>query len=185
MCRAELFNQKAAADKSKPAEVLQALQITPGQRIADLGAGGGYFTLRFAEETGAQGKVFAMDTEEKYLDFIKMQAAEKNLNNIEYIKLPENEADLPNDFFDLIFIRNVYHHLKDRTKLMRKYGKKLKVNGRLAIIEYRHGGLFNFKHPLGHNVPKEKIVQELTLAGLQKTEDYDFLPEQSFTVFTP
>lgn len=185
MCRAELFNRKAASSKSKPDQILKTLKITPGQKIADIGSGGGYFTLRFAETLEDKGEVYAVDTDEKYLDFIKKQAIEKKLNNIKYINLSENNADLPDNYFDLIFIRNVYHHLEDRVEIMKKYREKLKDQGRLAIIEYKPAGsIFNFKRLLGHNVPKEKIVAELEKAGLKKLEEYDFLPEQSFTVFS-
>jgi arsenite methyltransferase len=184
MCKAEMFNEKAASDKSKPEEILKALNLKSGQKIADIGSGGGYFTIRFAAKVDNKGEVYAVDIEEKYLDFIKKRAVEKKLTNIKYINLSENNADLPDHYFDLIFIRNVYHHLDNRVELMKKYREKLKDHGRLAIIEYKPGGgIFNFRRLFGHNVPKERIVAELEQAGFQKFEEYNFLPEQSFTVF--
>ncbi|MFH1577095.1 MAG: class I SAM-dependent methyltransferase [Candidatus Margulisiibacteriota bacterium] len=131
MFKARMYNKKAASKKSKPEEILKVLNQKPGQKIADIGSGGGYFTLRFAEAIGDQGKVCAIDTKEKYR-------------------------------------------------------KKFKANGRLAVIEYKSGGnIFNFKRFFGHNVPKEKIITELGQAGYQKIEEYGFLPEQSFCLFSP
>jgi arsenite methyltransferase len=179
-----MFNKKAASSKSKPDEVLKALDIKPGQKIADIGSGGGYFSLRFAEAVGRTGQVYAADTKDEYLDLIRSQASRRELDNIKLANISKQETRLPDDFFDLIFFRNVYHHLENRVELMKDYRKKLKANGRLAIIEYKAGGsIFSFRRLFGHNVPKKKIIYELEQAGFKTTQEYDFLPEQSFTVY--
>lgn len=185
MSRAEMFNKKASSPKSKPDEILKTLNLKPGQKIADIGAGGGYFSFRFAKAVGKEGQVFSVDTNEDYLDLIKNKVLEKGLNNIKPVNISER-FDLPDNYFDLIFFRNVYHHLENRVELMKNYRNKLKADGRLAIIEYKPGGsIFSFRRLFGHNVPKEKIVAELEQAGYQKITEYDFLSEQSFTIFSP
>ena len=60
----------------------------------------------------------------------------------------------------------------------------MKPDGKIVIIEYKRGGLFSFHRIFGHYVPKEIIVKEMEEAGYQLTNDYDFLPEQSFTIFS-
>ena len=185
MCRAKLFNQKAASAKSKPDEVLKALDLKSGQRIADIGSGGGYFSLKFARAVGKDGQVSAVDTNSEYLDYVKKQAAKENLVNIKFLLISAAKPELPKEHFDLIFIRNVYHHLENRVELMKAYKEALKPGGRLAIIEYKPGlGFFNFRRLFGHNVPVKTIVEELAQAGYQKIKEYDFLPEQSFAIFT-
>jgi arsenite methyltransferase len=180
-----MFNKKAASSKSKPDEVLKALDIKPGQKIADIGSGGGYFSLRFAEAVGRAGQIYAIDTKDEYLDLIRSQSSTKALDNIKLANISKKETRLPDNFFDLIFFRNSYHHLENRVELMKDYRKKLKANGRIAIIEYLpgKGGIFSFRRIFGHNVPKEKIIYELEQAGFKTTEEYTFLPEQSFTVY--
>lgn len=76
--QAKMFNRKASDPKNKPDQILRILGLQPGQNVADIGAGGGYFSLRFAELIGKEGKVFAVDTNSKFLEFIKNSAREKN-----------------------------------------------------------------------------------------------------------
>jgi hypothetical protein len=60
----------------------------------------------------------------------------------------------------------------------------LKTSGRVAIIEYRSGRRFSFHRLFGHYVAKEKIVDEMKEAGYKLEKEEDFLPEQSFTLFS-
>ena len=180
-----MFNKKAAAEKSKPDEILRALNLQPGQKVADIGSGGGYFSLRFAEAVGASGQVFAVDTKSEFLDHIRNNASKKGLTNIKTVQIAEGEVSLPDNSCDLIFLRNVYHHLEDRVEYMKKFKSKLSPRGRIAVVEYKPGGsIFHFRRFFGHNVPKDKIISEMESAGFRKSEEFDFLPEQSFTIFS-
>lgn len=182
--KAEMFNKKASNPKNKPDQILEALVLQSGQTVADIGAGGGYFSLRFADAVGRQGRVFAVDTDPRFLEFIRNNANEKGLNNVETILATEDELPLPRASLDLVFMRNVTHHLQNRVDYFRKLGDMLKLGGRIAIIEYRRGGGFSFHRMFGHFVLKEVIVAEMHKAGYQLKEDFDFLSEQSFTIFS-
>jgi arsenite methyltransferase len=180
--KAEMFNNKASSPKNKPDEVLKALELQQGQTVADIGSGGGYFALRFAEAVGSEGRVFAVDMERSFLDFVQNSAKEKGLSNVKTVLAAKDAAPLLENSCDLIFLRNVCHHLPDRPEYFRKLKAALKPEGRIAIIEYRGGG-FSFHALLGHYVPKETIIKEMEQAGFQLETDLGFLPEQSFTVF--
>ena len=183
--KAEIFNRKASDPKNKPDEILEALALQQGQMVADIGAGGGYFSLRFAEAVGKNGRVFAVDTNPNFLEFIKNSAKEKGLNNIEVILAMEDNPTLPEQSMDLIFMRNVSHHLSNRVEYFKKLKDALKPEGRIAIIEYRaSGGRFSFHRKFGHYVPKETIIAEMKDAGYRLEKDLDFLPEQSFIIFS-
>ncbi|HDJ24139.1 MAG TPA: class I SAM-dependent methyltransferase, partial [Candidatus Aminicenantes bacterium] len=108
--KAKMFNQKAAAPKNKPDQIIEAIELKPGSSIADIGAGGGYFALRFAEIVGHEGKVYALDTNQEFLQFIQHNATEKGLKNIVTI-LIEEKPRLPEGSLDVIFMRNITHHL--------------------------------------------------------------------------
>ena len=182
--KAEMFNRKASDPKNKPDQILEALALQPGQTVADIGAGGGYFSLRFADAVGREGRVFAVDTAPGFLEFIKSNAKEKGLDNVETVLATENELCLPKRSLDLVFMRNVTHHLPNRVDYFRKLKDMLKPEGRIVIIEYRRGGGFSFHRMFGHFVPKEVIVADMHKAGYQLKEDFDFLPEQSFAIFS-
>ena len=69
--KAKMFNKRASDPGNKPDQIIKAIGLKPGQTIADIGAGGGYFSLRFAEIVEEEGKVCAVDTNPKFLEFIQ------------------------------------------------------------------------------------------------------------------
>ena len=181
--QSKMFNRKASDPKNKPDQILKALALQPRQNVADIGAGGGYFSLRFAEALGREGHVFAVDTNPDFLEFIKESAKERGLDNVETVLATEDGMTLP-ESVNLIFMRNVCHHISNRVEYFTKLKEKLKPEGRIAIIEYKRGGGFSFHRMFGHFVPKEIIVAEMNKAGYRLKEDFDFLPEQSFIIFS-
>ena len=181
--KARMFNKKASDPKSKPDQVLNHLGLQSGNIVADVGAGGGFFSLKFAEVVGKDGRVFAVDVNSDLLEFIRKTAREKGLDNLEFIPSTESSLSLPENV-DLIFIRNVCHHIRSRTRYFNKLKKVLREDGRIAIIEYKKGKSFTFRGLFGHNVPKTTLIKEMTEAGFQLEEDLDFLSEQSFTIFS-
>jgi arsenite methyltransferase len=181
--KANMFNRKASDPKNKPDEILKWLTVQLGQNIADIGAGGGYFSLRFAEAVGREGHVFAVDTKQDFLDFIKEDAKTKRLDNVETVLATENKLTIPKKV-DLVFMRNVCHHIPNRVKYFAKLKEMLKPNGKIAIIEYKSAKHFSFRGMFGHYVPRETIIEEMTKAGYQLEENLTFLPEQSFTIFS-
>ncbi|MCP2619754.1 methyltransferase domain-containing protein [Candidatus Aminicenantes bacterium AC-334-K16] len=183
--KAIMFNRLAADPKSKPDEILKALNLRRGQFVADIGAGGGYFSLRMAELVGSEGKIFAVDANPDFLHYIEQQAQEKGLNNLVLVQATSERPNLPSLQLDLIFMRNVTHHLPHRQEYLKKLTEFLKPEGRVAIIEYKKGKLFSFHRLFGHYIPKEKLIQEMREAGYQLEQDFDFLPRQHFTIYKP
>jgi len=183
--KAELFNKKASDPKNEAVIVLEALGLNQGQVVADIGSGGGYFTFLFAKSVGEGGKVFAIDTNLDFLEFVKTNAEEKGLNNIETVVATNEKPLLLKKSVDLVFMRNVCHHIQNREAYFRRLRDVLNPDGRVAIVEYRGGVGFSFHSLFGHSVPKETIVKEMRAAGYRLEKDSDFLPEQSFTLFSP
>jgi len=169
------LNCKASAAESRPEEILSHLQLKEGNSIADIGSGGGYYSVRFAEKVGPAGGVYALDNNPFFLKKIKKTADKKNLN-IQPVSKPE---ELPEKGLDLIFFRNSAHHIENRTEYFRSLRKYLRDKGRIAVIEYREDS-FSRK---GHSVSKNQLSYEMKEAGYRIIEDYGFLPEQSFTVY--
>ncbi|MFH0961090.1 MAG: methyltransferase domain-containing protein [archaeon] len=181
--RAEAFNRKAASKKSRPDEIIGSLGLKRGQRVADIGAGGGYFSLRFAEIVGAKGRVYAVDTNGDFLEFIRDAAGEKGIGNLETVLAEGSEPRLPKRGLDLIFLRNVTHHIKNREEYFRGFRRFLKPGGKVAIIEYGAGISLTFHGLFGHKVPKETIRREMRAAGYSLENDLNFLSGQHFTIW--
>ncbi len=181
--KAKMLNQKAAHPKNKPDQIIQSIGLKAEQTIADIGIGGGYFTLRFAEIVGEKGKVYAIDTNPKFLQFIKNNAKEKGLNNI-FTILTKDKLDLPENSLDFIFMRNVTHHISDRIEYFKNLKRFLKSNGKIIIIEYKKGKNFTFHGLFKHFVSEEGIIHEMEEAGYQLEKRFDFLPDQHFTIYS-
>jgi len=184
--KAKMFNRKASRKQSRADEILKTLNIQLGQTIADIGSGGGFFTFLFSHLVGDQGTVYAIDTNEEFLEYINRQATETGLTNIKTVLATEDTIPIPHHSVDLVFVRNVYHHLLNRVQYFTQVKQLLAASARVCITEYsRQGSIFSFHRRCGHNVPQEIIVEEMNKAGYKVSSSFDFLPVQSFTIFTP
>jgi len=182
--RAEMFNRTAAQARKRPDVILSTLALRPGQAIADLGSGGGYFCFRFADAVGGQGRVYAIDVETDFLAFIRERAREKQIANVVTVPIPDVDRVLPLEALDWLFMRNVFHHLDGRAALLRGYRRFLKPSGRVAIVEHKPAfTIFDLRRPFGHYVKPEKIIMEMEEAGYRAAARHDTLPGYSFTIF--
>jgi len=181
--QAKMFNKRASNPKNRPDQIIKAISLRPGQKVADIGSGGGYFSLRFAEIVGEKGRVYAVDTNPGFLEHVKNSAKEKGLVNVIPTLVSKDELDLPEKSLDLIFMRNVTHHIPNRVEYFKSLRRFLKPYGRIAIIEYKKGKIFTFRGLFGHYVPKETIIQEMEEAGYLLEKECNFLPEQHFTIY--
>ncbi|MCD6500482.1 methyltransferase domain-containing protein [bacterium] len=182
--QAKMFNKKASDPKNKPDQIIEAIALRPGQSIADIGSGGGYFSLRFAKIVGKEGRVYAVDTKPEFLEYVKNSAKEKGLDNVIPTLAAGDKLDLPEKSLDLIFMRNVIHHLPNRVEYFKRLKRFLKPDGRIAIIEYKKGKIFTFRWLFGHYLPKRTIVQEMEKSDYLLEKEFNFLPEQHFTIYT-
>jgi len=177
-----MFNRKASKPENQPEQVVESLGLKEGVCVADIGSGGGYFTMRFAKKVGSQGTVYAVDTDANMLEYVKDTSEKEGFSNVEIVLVTPTEVKLPRKGLDLIFIRNAYHHLENPVGYFTNLKHFLKPNGRVAILEYRKGGGI-FRRIFGHYVEKREILKEMKAAGYELKEEFDFLLEQSFTIY--
>jgi ubiquinone/menaquinone biosynthesis C-methylase UbiE len=180
--RFNMLNRRAASTESKAAEIIKNLNIKKGDIIADIGSGGGYFTLEFSKEVGVEGKVYAIDTNKKSLDYIARESGKRSRENIKVLLANESGFILPVQSVDILFLRNVFHHLPEPTNYFENIKKFLKSNGKISLIDYDKKG-FSFIGISGHYVPEKVLIDKLEKAGFYVSEKFDFLPEQSFIIF--
>ena len=176
--RMDQLNDYASGPEWQPNKVIETLHIQKGWYIGDLGAGGGYYTYRFADETGETGKVFAADINKDYLIGIINTAQERDYKNIDTVLCSENDSRFLDHSLDLIFIRNTFHHLNKRNAYMKKLAGKLKPGGRIAIIDYKKDA-FLFSD---HNITKDNVISAIDGSKLEIANEYDFLEKQHFFI---
>ncbi len=180
-----MLNRHAGAAPSKADEIIQTIGLKPGDAVADIGAGGGYFALRFAQLVGSEGKVYAIDVDVAFLKIIKENAIRQGLTNLITVPVKE-ELALPKGELDVVFMRNVTHHLTDRVNYFARLKEFLKKDGRVVIIEFKREHRRRFLSPgpgKGHYVPRDRLVQEMQDAGYVLKQEFHFLPEQHFTIY--
>jgi ubiquinone/menaquinone biosynthesis C-methylase UbiE len=175
--RAWMFNYEASRSRSKPGKVLRSLNVRKGQAVADLGAGGGYFTYRFARLVGPAGRVYAVDISRGFLKIIRAEARKRKLANIETVLARPDDSRLPPKSVDLVFVRAVFHHIKRPAAYFKRIQAALKPGGRVAILDYKPGTMGR------HTVRPGRIVQAMEKAGYRLTHRFRFLSIQSFLVF--
>lgn len=169
----------------KPAEIMAALAVKPGERVADIGAGSGYFTLRLAGAVGDAGRVWALDVRQEMLDHIAGRLREAQLANVELKLVPPDDPQLPAGGIDTILMVDTIHYVKDRAAYARKLREALAPGGRVVIIDFRRDpdALREFAPPIEQQVAQETLDAEMAEAGLHVVASHDFLPEQYFVVY--
>jgi ubiquinone/menaquinone biosynthesis C-methylase UbiE len=163
--------------------VIQSLQIRPGDRIADIGSGSGYFVFALAKAVGADGKVYAVDVDAAMNQLVAERAKEEGTANVEVILAKSDDPTLPSTGVDLIFSSNTYHHIDNRISYLANLRKYLRPNGRIAIIEFDRRGWF--QGIWKHYTPSESIKREMEQAGYSLQQEFNFLDRQSFLIFAP
>lgn len=180
--RIRSFERSERDSWQKPDEVVSALALKNGEVVADIGAGSGYFTRRFAKAVAPDGKVYAVDVAADVLGYLQEQADKEGLHNIATIVSREDDPMLPKNTVDLVFFCDTTHHIANRISFYRTMAPGLKPRGRLAIIDYDPGRP-RTPHPPEEHVPRSQVIGEAEDAGFKFVKDFQFLPNQYFLVF--
>jgi ubiquinone/menaquinone biosynthesis C-methylase UbiE len=167
----------------QPDRVIEALGLEPGDRVADLGSGSGYFTLRLARAVGPTGKVYAVDVDEGMNDHLRKRVHDAGLDNVEVILGEVEDPLLPDGEIDLLLTVNTYHHIQERPRYFRNVQKDLGSDGRVAIVEF-DGRKGWFVRLMVHSLSKPELVGEMREVGYRLDQDLDFLERQSFLIFS-
>jgi arsenite methyltransferase len=170
----------------KPAAIIRALRLHPGMRVADIGAGSGYFTRRFAAAVGPQGEVYAVDIDPDILHYLKERAEKEHLHNIRIVVSRPDDPMLPPGSLDLAFLSETSHHIAHRTSFYRKIRAALKPDGQMAIIDYppEAGARGWCVHKPAELVPAWENIREAEDAGFKLDRAFDgTLAHEYFLVF--
>lgn len=164
----------------KPYAVVEKLSIAPGSRVADLGAGGGYFTWHLAKAVGPRGTVYAVDIEERAINMIFKEMVARGTPNVRPVRAEPHDPRLPEPV-DLVFSCDTYHHINDRIAYFRSLASSLRAGGRVAILDFHPRGFVS--DLFDHRVKKAEVRREMEDAGYLMVDDYDFIDRQHFQIF--
>ena len=148
-----------------PGEVISLLNIAPGEVIADIGAGTGYFALPMAGRTGNRGRVIAVDAQAEMLDWVRRKQETSGFTNIQLVHAEAEATTLPGASCDLVFMANVWHEFPSRDAVLAEARRILKAGGRLAILDWRPDVERIAGPPLEHRLTVEGCTREMEDAG--------------------
>jgi len=179
-----MLEREEREEFQKPDQVMETLAFKPGERVADVGAGSGYFTVRIARAVGPEGKVLATDIRQEMLDFLENRIEEEQIANVELKLTEKDDPQLPAGGLDTILLVDVWHYIRDP-----EFAKKLKAGlapgGRLVVIDYRPKPFAErpWGPPEVQQTPREEVDEHMAQAGLKPVRSHEFLPEQYFVEY--
>ncbi len=159
-----------------PEKILSHFGLSPGQSLADVGCGGGYFALKAAEIVGSQGVVKAIDINPEKLEFLRQAARERGIADRIEIYLAQGESiPLPDMDVDAALIANVLHEIPDPLNFVRDAVRILKNNGEIWVVEWQ-----KVETPMGPPLSERRSLEEwvemLEQAGIGVIETRVFSP---------
>ncbi len=179
----EWLEREGREEEARPELVLQAMDLKPGQAVADIGAGTGYFSRRIARVVGPSGKVYANDIQPGMLESLKERSAKEGLANVVPVLGTETDPKLP-EKVDRILLVDVYHELQKPEEMLARIRESLKPGGTVIVVEFRkEGESASHIHP-DHKMAAEEVLAEWTPAGFNLVEQIETLPTQHMFVFT-
>jgi predicted methyltransferase len=162
-----VFEDPARDQKLQVDRVMDTLGLHAGSSIADIGAGGGWFSVRAARRVGATGHVFAEDINPTAVDAIRARAIKENLLNIEpYLGTPD-DPKLPPASLDAALMLRVYHEVAHPPLLLASLLVSMKPGARLAVIDHPGRGD-------DHGINPDVVIAEVQRSGFHFVKQYDF-----------
>lgn len=172
----------------KPDQIMDTLGIADGSKVADIGAGGGYFTVRLARRVGPNGVVWAEDVQPQMLEAIRRRVdkdvAKDNLRQVvHYVQGTSSDPMLPAESVDAAIILETFQEIQygNPVLFLQNLRTALRPGGRVGIIDYKKGG--GGPGPDTGRPDPDTIIAVAERAGLRLLERETFLPFQFFLVF--
>ena len=152
----------------KPSDVIAALNLKPGDVVADLGCGSGYFTLKLPSSIGNNGRVLAEDIRRLPLAFLWFRAFQRGERNVKVVLGDEDDPHLPRKGVNEVLIFNTYHELADPQAILAHIRDALVAGGRLVVADRephqtdQDGGI-----SVEHEVSPDQVQSDLRKAGFE------------------
>ncbi len=171
-----IFEDENRAKNLQIDRVMDILKIEKGKTVADLGAGSGWFTTRAAKRAGEKGKVYAVEINQEYINYINERAKKENLANIQTVLGTEDDPKLPENSLDAALILKTYHEIAEPIKVMTKLRRAMKPRALVGIIDKNGKGD-------DHGVDKDSVILEMRRAGFDLIDQYDFVKPDGMDYF--
>jgi len=169
-------------EEEQPEAMLDALSISRGATVADVGAGAGYHSIRLARRVGTKGTVLATDIQPEMIRMLQDNARDAGVSNIKSIRATQSDPKLPESKLDLILMVDVYHECSDPEAILQGLFKALKPQGRLVLVEFRAEDPDVPIRP-EHKMTLDEVRRDVEPQGFLFRQSLEFLPWQHIIIF--
>ena len=177
----ELLDEPSRVKWEKPFEMIQALQLTKGATVADIGTGSGFLLPYLSKAVGVKGKVYGEEIQEEFIP--KLTKLSQKLGNTTTILGMAEDPKLPTkvDAFVLLTVYHEVEHPVDFLKTLKRYANP---KAQLAIIDFDKNRKGIPKAPDGHEVSEKAVIEEAEAAGWKLDRRVELISSQFYLVFT-
>ena len=171
-----IFDSPGRDQRLQIDRVMDILAIRKGKNVADIGAGSGWFTVRAAARIGDSGTVYAVDINPEAIRYIDNRIKDAHLNNVKAILSRSDDPMLPANTVDAVLLLKTYHEVEKPIALFENLRASLRPDAKIGIID-RNGNGEN------HGVAREVVSREMSTAGYQLVDQYDFVKADGMDYF--
>jgi ubiquinone/menaquinone biosynthesis C-methylase UbiE len=179
---ADWLERPERADEERPDKVVRLLGLKPGDRVADIGAGTGYFSRRLAAKVAPGGVVFAEEIQQEMLDLMNPKLRQEGVTNVQTVLGTVTDPKLPAGSIDLVIMVDVYHEFSHPYEMMEGITRALKTGGRVAFVEYKAEDP-SVPIKLLHKMSEAQVKKEAAVHALEWVKTIDDLPRQHLIIF--
>lgn len=153
-------------------EILAAVGLKPGDRIADVGSGTGLYLRAFSEAVGSEGRVWAVDISPRLVEFIERRVAEERLDNVAVVRSATDSTRLPAAAATHAFVCDAYHHFVDYPEMLASIRRSLVPGGTLVVVDFDRVPGKSREWLLSHvRAGKETVKGEIEEAGFEFVDE--------------
>lgn len=180
---AEWLERPEREEEERPDEVIATMGLKPGDVVADIGCGSGYFSRRFARAVVPGGTVHGVDIQPEFIGMLQARCTDEGIENVVPVLGETADPKLAAESMDWMFMADVYHEFQEPEAMLAKMRAALKPTGRVALLEYRLNGDTSRHIKAEHRMSVPQVMREWRAAGFVLVELHEFLPHQHFFIF--
>ena len=175
-----VFSDEATRDRNREADrVLDRLGVTPGTRVADIGAGTGYYTVRVARRLGAGATVYAEDIKSEYLGELRARLEREKIGTVKLVLGRPGDPMLPRSSVDVAILSHVYHEIENPFELLYRLQPALAPGARVGIVDVD-------RPTQDHGTPPALLRCEAAAVGYRQVEFVSLAPAEGYlAIFVP
>ena len=168
----------------RPDRLLRDLGLMPGDTLADIGCGPGFFAIPAAAIVGKEGRVLAADIQGDMLAALRSRVQEHELTNVRMVKTSETEIPLQEGCADMALVAFTLHEVEQRARFLHRVRRLLKPEGRIVVIEWeKHDD--EMGPPTSARLAPEDVLKDAEAAGLRLAERRELNEHHYLLVLVP